>query len=460
MIYFYAYNVIISQLLQKEKIMLIRFRVSNFLSFKEEIEFSMVPGKSRHHPNHIISGGNSRSSIDLLRSTIFYGANASGKSNLVKAIGFAQELIINGAKSLQQIPVTPFKLDPDLWKKPSKFEFEIRTSGKDYLYGFEVTSEKIVSEWLYELKLTTKELLFKRGESPEHKTIVEFGKFHKKSKNDDKFLDFVARGTRINQLFLNEIIGREIDIFKPVYLWFIDSLTLVFPESRYKIFEQNVEEKELFSQYLSKFNTGICDIVLKPVLINDDLQRIINNKIINDLSIEQKKDCGIALVRPHGQRLFLSKNNKGEFIGHELAFKHKMGGCENEIVFNLSEESDGSIRLLDLIPILFKNEKKGLVYLIDELDRSLHPNLCYELIELFLKNESENTQLIATTHESNLLDLDLLRRDEIWFIEKDNQGASNIYSLEEFTPRYDKDIQKGYLLGRFGAIPMIGKSNF
>ena len=94
------------------------------------------------------------------------------------------------------------------------------------------------------------------------------------------------------------------------------------------------------------------------------------------------------------------------------------------------------------------------------MDRSLHPNLCYELIELFLKNESENTQLIATTHESNLLDLDLLRRDEIWFIEKDNQGASNIYSLEEFTPRYDKDIQKGYLLGRFGAIPMIGKSNF
>jgi AAA15 family ATPase/GTPase len=140
--------------------------------------------------------------------------------------------------------------------------------------------------------------------------------------------------------------------------------------------------------------------------------------------------------------------------------KHKMVDCNDDVLFDTAEESDGTIRLMDLLPIVTKPEEdESKVYVIDELDRSLHPNLCYLFIQDFLAKSGKN-QLIVTTHESNLLTFDLLRRDEIWFVEKDQGGATALYSLEEYAPRYDKDIQKGYLLGRFGAIPIIGKKPF
>jgi len=122
----------------------------------------------------------------------------------------------------------------------------------------------------------------------------------------------------------------------------------------------------------------------------------------------------------------------------------------------MDEESDGTLRIIDLIPWLFSGNK---VSLVDELDRSLHPALSYRLLELFLEKPS-TTQLIVTTHESHLLTSDLLRRDEVWFVEKDREGASKLYSLEDFAPRKDKDIRKGYLQGRYGAIPVMGNVDF
>ncbi|MEA3351143.1 MAG: AAA family ATPase, partial [Chloroflexota bacterium] len=117
-------------------------------------------------------------------------------------------------------------------------------------------------------------------------------------------------------------------------------------------------------------------------------------------------------------------------------------------------------RLLDLLPGLVNPDNEDKVFIVDELDRSLHPKLSYELIKLFLSNGVSESQLIATTHESHLLDQDLLRRDEIWFVEKDQNGASHVYSLEEYAPRYDKDIEKGYMMGRYGAIPVFGNMSF
>jgi AAA15 family ATPase/GTPase len=159
------------------------------------------------------------------------------------------------------------------------------------------------------------------------------------------------------------------------------------------------------------------------------------------------------------QYYIIAKSNNQELKISKLMLKHKVGGGE-ETLMDTAEESDGTLRLMDIIPILYKREGHSQVFIIDELDRNLHPNLCYQLIQLFLVQEDSNSQLIVTTHESNLLTFNLLRRDEIWFVEKDPQGASVAYSLEEFTPRYDKDIQKGYILGRFGAIPIIGKKPF
>jgi AAA15 family ATPase/GTPase len=440
--------------------MLIRFRVKNFLSFKDEVEFSMIPGKTRNHTNHIISGGDSRHAVNLLRGAVIYGANASGKSNMIKAMDFARTLILEGTKTHQTIQTKPFKLDSKSLQNPSKFEFEIRTKGKDYLYGFELTPAQIVSEWLYELKLTTQELLFERQASDNGQIKVEFGNIKFKSKKEKDFLDFVGMGTRPNQLFLTESMDKNINLFESVFRWFSSSLTIIFPETRFRISEKNTKDIDLLSFYLERFDTGICGIELRTVSSDNKFPTDFQKDIIDLLSKDENKDHRISLTGSRGQRALLSLNETGEIISQELVFRHKMTDCHDEVAFDSDEESDGSIRLMDLIPVLYLGENREKVFVIDELDRSLHPKLCQQLLELFFERENSQTQMIVTTHESNLLTFDLLRRDEIWFVEKDINGTTHIYSLEEFAPRYDKDIQKGYLLGRFGAIPIIGRKQF
>ena len=141
-------------------------------------------------------------------------------------------------------------------------------------------------------------------------------------------------------------------------------------------------------------------------------------------------------------------------------FRHQMADSKEEALFSMDEESDGTRRIMDLLPSLAGMSSSDKVYVIDEIDRSLHPLLSYQLIKLFLSTVSSQSQLISTTHEVNLLDQKLLRRDEIWFVEKDNTGASHVYSLEEYAPRKDKNIERGYLMGRYGAIPVFGDITF
>jgi len=437
--------------------MLIRFRAKNFLSFKDEVEFSMIPGKTRQHTNHVLSGGESRHDIDLLRAGVIYGANASGKSNLVKAIGFARDLIVTGVKARQSIQVKPFKLDNACASLPSKFEFEFRYHLRNYLYGFEVNARQVQSEWLYELKKTTDTLIFERRTSDGEETSVEFGVgLSLDGKKERDFLQLVVRGTRPNQLFLRESIDRNVKYFEEVYNWFADALVIIFPESRYfKLLEQAGETQDIVD-YLDTFGTGVCGYKLLPVSLESEIPR----EIVDDLNKNLKPGQITAiLTRDYGQRYQVTKNEQQELNAVKLMLTHKMPDCEETVLMETSEESDGTVRLLDLIPILTIPEGVTRVFIVDELDRSLHPALCYELIERFMKRPGNN-QLIVTTHESNILTFDLLRRDEIWFVEKNLQGATAIYSLEEFNPRYDKDIQKGYLLGRFGAIPIIAKKPF
>jgi len=162
-------------------------------------------------------------------------------------------------------------------------------------------------------------------------------------------------------------------------------------------------------------------------------------------------------VRPDGQRYFAKKEAEQLKI-YKLLLRHRDETCGSDILFEMDEESDGTLRLLDLIPMLYPGNGRNSVVIIDELDRSLHPSLSHEFISAFLQLDNQK-QIIVTTHEANLLDLDLVRRDEVWFVEKDSRGNSSVYSLEEFSPRYDKDIRKGYMLGRFGAIPFITRPN-
>lgn len=434
--------------------MLIRFRVSNFLSFNQQVELSMISGKTRQHTGHIISGGGGRNDIDTLKAALVYGANASGKSNLIKAIDFAKKLVTGGTKTNQTIPVHPFRLDAANLKELSKFEFEFRQLGTNYLYGFELNAQKIFSEWLYEIKKTTEEMLFERSSNGDEKTKVTFGSTVKKK--DKEFLEYVARGTRPNQLFLTESVDRNVDYFKPVYNWFAETLVVIYPDTRFAITPYVAGGETLVNQvvdYLEKFDTGVCGFQLVPIEVKD----VFPSELLRKLSenIKPGQHGTVVSTSANNASYIVDKDTGGELKTSKLMLKHTMGECNEQTLFEMDEESDGTIRLIDLIPILNDPKEHNRVYLIDELDRSLHPDLSHAFIEFFLQDRASTSQIIATTHEATLLDLDLLRRDEIWFVDKDRTGASSLYSLEEFSPRYDKDIEKGYLLGRFGATPII-----
>lgn len=440
--------------------MLIRFTTNNFLSFDRDIELSMIPGRTRKHSDHIIKDP-AWNGIDLLRIALIFGANASGKSNLVKAMDFARDLIIDGTKPKQSIPVNCHKLNQACSQSPSKFEFEFKHNNNYYLYGFELDTNIIHTEWLFKTNSKTHKSIYERKTSNDEEVSVRFGEIKYKDKKDKDFLNFVAKGTRPNQLFLTESIQRNVVQFKDVYSWFDDVLNIVFPESKYigRIIlpGTNNEISSSIIEYLKQFDTGIADITFKQANFEAeffDIPDIIRKDIMSNL----KPGQSFIIHTPKGQRYILRVGKDDKIACFRMMTKHKIKDTDQEVFFDLGYESDGTLRMFDLIPALIEATESESVFVIDELDRSLHPNLSKRIIQQFLSlNPEKYSQIIATTHESNLLDLNILRRDEIWFTEKDEKEATKLYSLEEFAPRYDKDIRKGYLLGRFGSIPFLGK---
>ena len=438
--------------------MLIRFHVSNFLSVNEEVELSLVSGRVRQHPEHVmrITEG---CDMSLLRAAIIYGANASGKSNLIRAMRFAQNLVVKGTRIKQAIPRRPFKLCLDGDSRPSKFEFEFKQGKHCYIYGFEVDHQRVCTEWLYEIRKTTETMLFERATTQEGKVSVQFGRMRFENKESEQFVEGVAKGTRPNQLFLTESMERNVPYFREVYQWFDETLVIIYPDSRYLPLANRVMESDFaagIARHLEQLGTGIYGFELLEV--NPEVE-FPADMIMEMREMPDMEEGAAFVIGPRGER-FIVELSAGQLRAKKLMFKHKMADCGEEVLFGIEEESDGTRRMLELLPQFTNLLGQDKVIVIDELDRSLHPRLSYELIRLFLADTGNRSQVIATTHEEHLLDLELLRRDEIWFIEKDQAGASRLYSLEEFVPRYDKDIERGYLMGRFGAIPVFGRSSF
>ncbi len=435
--------------------MIVRFTVSNFRSFGEEVSFSMIPGRSIGHDSHIIRAVKPND-IDVLRTGLIYGANASGKSNLVKALDFMRKLVLDSPRPNSRILLQQFKLWEENKTNSSKFELEFIINNQAYIYGFEITTQKIISESLYSSTEKSERVLFKRTTEDTGKASVRFYNLSDKSKENKDFLKFVARSTRPNQLFLSKALDDNVDEYKNIYRWFGSVLKIVYPTSRLTGVQIAIENDKVFSKNLSSFltdmSTGVKEVHLKEVPI-DSLPEGVISDIIGDLSEEK----GMAVdVFPLGRFIVnLNKNNDVKVSG--LAARHLRADGTDVIFDWQSEESDGTQRLLDLFPVLHTEKNDTEVFIIDEIDRSLHPNLVREFIKLYLGRDHSACQLIMSTHDATLLDLDLLRRDEYWFVEKDpSTGQSEVYSLEEFKPRNDRKIGKGYLNGRYGAIPAFG----
>jgi AAA15 family ATPase/GTPase len=293
-----------------------------------------------------------------------------------------------------------------------------------------------------------------------------------KSEEEKQFLKFTAKGTPNNKLFLNEVRTRKVtenvskieDILN-VIDWFQNSLKVIFPDDKYNEglkFELNQDEELLttFEQFLKYFDTGINGVCLEKINSESiDIPKTLLDKIKEDLLSKKSENVRASVLSSKNTTYFLSIKG-GDLVVQKFMTKHSVIGQDMLEKFDTSDESDGTNRIMDFIPLLMDLLQGENVFIIDEMERSLHPNLMYDLIDLFIsKAVNINSQLILATHESSLLTQKLLRKDEVWFIVKDNSGASKLHSLEEYNVRFDKEIRKDYLLGRFKAIPRLGNRN-
>lgn len=435
--------------------MLKRFTIENFSSFQKENSLDLTAGRTELKQEHCYDF----KKVKILKSAVIYGANASGKSNLFKAIDYGKEIVLNNLDNVDTYKKY-FRLDNDSVNKATKFEFEIEIDNRFFSYGFSsiLNKKEITEEWLYEIGKTTPELIFERNNN-----IIDIGKLLKNKDVQNRFNIYIEDMTnQSSRLFLSEIANKdlefiEVKIINEIYNWFEEKLIIIYPDTQYEelgSLRNNTSLTKTFKKYLSEFDTGVVDISSIEEDFENSLKNIpdeLKKQIIKDIS---KNDVVGTLKTPDSQFFTIFKDEKDELKVEKLGLIHSN---DVEEIFELKDESDGTRRLFDLIPLISKFSKDYTI-IIDEFDRSLHPKLTKKFFELFFKlnnNVESKTQLIVTTHESTLLDQELVRRDEIWFIEKDKTGASNIFSLNQFKVRYDSKIEKAYLLGRYGAIPIF-----
>ena len=449
--------------------MFIGFSVSNFLSFKTTQTMSMIASKVARHKQHILMGNGKK----VLKTGLIYGANAGGKSNFIKAIDFSRDIILEG---LEQVDLNKkyFRIDTSNYKVPGVFEYRLMTqSGKEYSYGIAISyaEKEIISEWLIRIEKNGSEtFVFNRDINEDGENITESEIKYENREEAIRWQVYLEDfGKNISdplkkKTILSDIAersGKQVGIFKEileVYNWF-QSIIILFPTSQYSGLNQMIEKenvRQFFSKMMQYFDTGIMSVESKqgPMDFDKIFEGIpaeyaekLKIKISNDITNES------VLCKVNNQIYSLKKDDNGNIITTKMMQNHGNG----QDLFEYADESDGTKRLFDLIPLFYEHNGNRVIF-IDEIDRSLHTNLTRRFLELFYKlTERDNSQLIATTHDSNLLDLDLIRQDEIWFVERVKDQSSRMYSLNRYKERYDKRVDKEYLLGRYEAVPVFNE---
>ncbi len=429
--------------------MIIRFSVENWMSFRDRVSFDMVATREKQHRERVPKL--EKYKFGVLPIAAIYGGNASGKTNLFKALNFAKFLVTKGIQPEALIPVEPFRLDSRCAEKPSRFSFELLIAESVYEFSFTLTRKAILEEKLLHITSAGEKALYDRRDG----SIDFYGSLKK-----DPFMNFVFKGTRDNQLFLTNSVSQKVDTFRPIYDWFRDALDLVAPDSRFEPFEQFLDEgHKLFapmSEMLTQLDTGIVHLG-GEVIPFENIP--VPKQMLLKLQEEVKDDTTIRILTGLGNERFIVTRKNGELLAKKLITYHpNLDGTKSK--FEMSQESDGSQRVIDLLPafLMLSAAKSTKVIVIDEVDRSLHTILTRRLLERYLSNCSpeSRTQLLFTTHDVLLMGQELLRRDEMWVTERNAEGISNLLSFSEYKDvRYDKDIRKSYLQGRLGGVPRI-----
>lgn len=439
--------------------MLIRFVINNILSFGKQKEFTMLPNKRlKTLQEHIYTSTN----LEVLKLAALYGANGAGKSNLIHGLEMLRFLVTQ-----ESIPVklkkSPFKFQEDKENAPQLLAIEFQHEDIVFYYGIEILNGIILTEELYESGLGIKNdnLIFERKTDKNQNTSVQFSK---EFEGDDKnaylkeilIEEFIKPNKPILKLIANRD-NKDLKIAKKAYAWFEEILTIVTPERKPSALPHHIDIDAAFKDYaddtMRSFNVGVTGLSVQKEKIEDFFANRNEEelaKLVEKIEESPKKIFGL---RGKNGEIILVKEDDQIFV-KSLQLQHTGGGIT--ATFDMDEESDGTVRLLDFIPAFRDLVFKKKVYIIDEIERSIHPLLIKKLLKKFSEDTATKGQLIFTTHESNLLDQEMFRQDEIWFIEKDKTGSTDLYSLSSFKEHKTIDIQKGYLNGRYGAIPFLG----
>jgi len=423
--------------------MLVQFSVDNYRSIKDKVTLSMITATNDKERFFNIRN------YELLNSVVIYGANASGKSNVLRAMAFMRRVVLNKLKVIQStdmLPHDPFKLNTSTQDASSTFEIIFFIGMTKYRYGFEMDTTTVYTEWLYADEKGKEAKLFYRDADEEEYVNPSF-------KEGYPFFDKKNAKIKIspNQLFLWKCDQDGGEISKSILQWF-NHFTVI----------NNVEHNEYANDTMQQME-------------NEDLRKeIIKFVKTADIGIEdiklEKNDVSKEML----EKLPLPSDLKQQILeGADFkqvdinTYHTKFDESNNVIgkeIFELNrEESLGTRKFFNMSAPILNILQEGKIFVIDELDASLHPMLTMHLIKLFHdpKVNTKNAQLIFTTHDTNLLKPHLFRRDQIWFTEKDMYGSTHLNALAEFKDvRKDADFEKEYIQGKYGAIPYLGKFEF
>lgn len=438
--------------------MLLRYIVSNYKSIGHSVEFSMFPVESSTDERFLATINTKAGKWKILKRGAFFGPNASGKSSFMESIWFARNYIINPQKSGNGTKVDQFKGVLDDLNGKSTFQFMFYMDGEVYEYCFSIDREQVYEEWLTRLTKTTFLPIFTRITNAEGKTDINTTAKLTRDENTRKLVDILKSSiqeNQRNQLFLYKLSENGIDIAEKIVSWF-KNLQLIFPDTKIQALPIQVSKdeqlKDYLSQMLNKMDTGVFELTIASEEI--DFHEYAEKIALPKKIIDEIEDTKNGIVNLNGRYFVFGKSENKRTVMIQLKFNHRLA---NKIVsFNMEDESDGTQRLLDLLPMIFMAEKRAEVFFVDEIDRSLHTKLSQYLLDEFVKN-NENSQIIFTAHDVNLINLKKFRQDEIWFIEKNKDGESKLKPLSDFqiNEKQDEDVLKSYLSGRFGAVPTI-----
>ncbi len=415
--------------------MLVEFRVKNFRSLRDEQVLSLVASKDKTlQDTHTLSTG-IKAAPALLCSAVIYGANASGKSNLIQALQYMRGVVLESATIVQPgqtYAVQSFRLDATFANQPTEFEITFILKGVRYQYGFAMTPQRIVSEHLLVYKAFKPQRWFERHfDDQTGKDVYDFSSSLKGAKS------LWEEATRPNALFLSTAVQLNSEALRPVFDWLTNSLV---------IFNERAQLDQRTSIQMLQQEKGrkqICDFLAAADISITNIEVVIRKMPGQTIRFV---DLAAGTTEVHS----------AEVEEPEFRFSHATE--QGQAVFDLMDESNGTRNLLFLAGPVLNILENGLTLVVDELDTSLHTLLVQELVRLFHQPEvnTNGAQLIFTTHDTSLLDApDLFRRDQVWFVEKDRDQASTLVTLSEFSPRKNEAIERGYLQGRYGGLPFL-----